>query len=53
LAAVIKKQRGIDVTLRKGSGGQFEVSLDGNLIFSKKALGRFPDPHEILSQIPT
>jgi hypothetical protein len=27
--------------------------LDGALIFSKKQLGRFPDPQEILSQIPT
>jgi hypothetical protein len=28
------------------------VVLDGKLIFSKKALGRFPEPNEILEQIP-
>jgi predicted Rdx family selenoprotein len=28
------------------------VMLDGKLIFSKKQLGRFPEPQEILSQIP-
>jgi len=38
--------------LTKGSGGQFEVTLDGNLIFSKKQLGRFPENAEILSKIP-
>jgi len=38
--------------LTKGSGGQFEVTLDGNLIFSKKQLGRFPETEEILSKIP-
>jgi len=29
------------------SGGVFEVSLDGELIFSKKALERFPEDGEI------
>jgi selT/selW/selH-like putative selenoprotein len=38
--------------LIKGRGGQFEVALDGRLIFSKKQLGRFPDTKEILEQIP-
>jgi len=52
LAADLKNARGIDTTLIKGSGGQFEVVLDDNLIFSKKALGRFPDTQEILEKIP-
>ena len=52
MAAEIKKARGIDATLVKGSGGQFEVVLDGNLIFSKKALGRFPEVSEILEKVP-
>jgi selenoprotein W-related protein len=38
--------------LVKGSGGQFEVALDGQLIFSKKQLGRFPEPQEILEKLP-
>ena len=52
MAADLKKARGIDAALIKGSGGQFEVALDGKLIFSKKALGRFPDTNEILEKIP-
>jgi predicted Rdx family selenoprotein len=28
------------------------VVLDGQLIFSKKQLGRFPEAEEILSKIP-
>ena len=50
--AEIKRQRNIETHLIKGSGGQFEVVLDGKLIFSKKQAGRFPDPQEILDQIP-
>ena len=29
--------------LIKGSGGVYEITADGELVFSKKALGRFPD----------
>jgi len=39
--------------LIKGSGGQFEVMLDGNLIYSKKKMGRFPEVSEILDKIPS
>ena len=52
MAAEIKKARGLEAVLHKGSGGQFEVVLDGNLIFSKKQVGRFPETVEILDQIP-
>jgi selT/selW/selH-like putative selenoprotein len=52
LAAEIKQARGIETRLVKGSGGQFEVSLDGQPIFSKKAQGRFPETAEILQHIP-
>jgi selenoprotein W-related protein len=30
-----------------GSGGVFEVEVDGKLVFSKKKTGRFPDYDEI------
>jgi len=33
--------------LVKGSGGAFEVSLDGRKLFSKHDLGRFPAYQEI------
>jgi len=52
LAADIKQARGLDATLIKGSGGQFEVKLDGELIFSKKKEHRFPEKDEILERIP-
>ncbi len=42
----------MQATLIKGSGGQFEVELDGKLIFSKKQLGRFPETSEILEKMP-
>lgn len=38
-------------TLKKGRGGVFEVTVDGRLVFSKKAVGRFPEHREILDQL--
>ena len=32
------------------SGGRFEVSVDGQLVFSKAALGRHAEPHEWISE---
>lgn len=34
-----------------GATSQFDVLADGQLIFSKQAEGRFPEPDEILSQL--
>jgi selT/selW/selH-like putative selenoprotein len=28
-------------------GGTFDVRLDGALVFSKKSVGRFPEPGEV------
>ena len=39
------------LTLIPSDGGRFEVSLDGKLIFSKLATGRFPENKEVLDQI--
>jgi selT/selW/selH-like putative selenoprotein len=39
----------IDVSLRTGSKGRFEVMLDDRLIFSKVKLHRFPNAGEILA----
>ena len=36
-----------DVSLISSGGGVFEISLDDNLIFSKKSLNRFPKDGEI------
>jgi selenoprotein W-related protein len=42
----------VEVRLVPSSGGVFEVSVDGNLVFSKKALRRHPQPGEIMKLIP-
>ena len=39
------------VTLRKGDGGVFEVSVDETLRFSKKEMGRFPSDAEIVAAL--
>ena len=33
--------------LLPGGGGEYEVTVDGELVFSKKAVGRHPDVDEI------
>jgi len=38
----------VDVSLRSGTKGRFEVTLDDQLIFSKVKLRRFPHAGEIL-----
>jgi selenoprotein W-related protein len=38
---------GAEVELVKSGGGVFEVTVDDRLVFSKKALGRFPEPGEL------
>jgi selenoprotein W-related protein len=42
---------GVEVTLVPSSGGVFEVTVDGKLVFSKKALGRHAAPGEALELI--
>ena len=36
-----------NISLISSGGGVFEISLNGDLIFSKKALNRFPESGEI------
>lgn len=43
----IEKQFGVKAELIKGMGGVFEVSVNDNLLYSKKELGRFPDKNEV------
>jgi selT/selW/selH-like putative selenoprotein len=37
--------------LIKGSGGIFDVVVDGDLIFSKKQVRRFPENSEIVAAL--
>ena len=51
MAAEIKKQTGIDSELVRGSGGIFDVTVDGKRIFSKHDEGNFPSEKEIVEKI--
>ncbi|PCJ55859.1 MAG: hypothetical protein COA70_01925 [Planctomycetota bacterium] len=52
MAAELKKNFEVDVTLIPGSGGIFDVHLDGALVFSKLGDdGHFPEPGEVTSVI--
>jgi len=39
------------LTIVPSGGGRFEVTVDGNLIYSKLATGRFPEVNEIKKAI--
>jgi selT/selW/selH-like putative selenoprotein len=47
LAASIEKEFGVEAELIRGRSGVFDVRLDGELIFSKHHLNRFPEPGEV------
>ena len=47
----LKKEFEADLELIASSGGVYEIVVDGKKIFSKKALGRFPDDGEIVKLI--
>jgi selenoprotein W-related protein len=51
LAAAIQRAHGIEPELIEGSGGVFDVTVDGKLIYSKFQTGRFPEDDEILQQL--
>ena len=42
---------GVETKLISSGGGVYEIILDGELIFSKKTLGRFPDDGEVAALI--
>ncbi len=47
LAAELKESVSATVELIESSGGKFEVVVDGDLVFSKKELNRFPALGEV------
>jgi selenoprotein W-related protein len=49
LADVVEKEIGVRPKLIEGGGGVFEVTVDGDLVFSKKKLGRFPEDDEVIA----
>jgi selT/selW/selH-like putative selenoprotein len=38
---------GAEIAYERSGGGVFEITVNGDLKFSKKALGRFPTDEEI------
>ena len=47
----MKDEFGVEAELIKGDKGIFDVKVDGELIFSKHDVGRFPENEEVSSLI--
>jgi selT/selW/selH-like putative selenoprotein len=47
LAAELKNEFGVQARLIRGGGGIYDVTVDGEVVFSKFRAGRFPDPGEV------
>ncbi|MCK5375651.1 MAG: Rdx family protein [Acidobacteria bacterium] len=47
MAAELERELGARARLIEGKDGVFEVEVDGELVFSKRRLGRFPDQGEV------
>jgi hypothetical protein len=46
--AEIEAETDTDASMTPGAKSQFDVLADGEVIFSKQSLGRFPDDGEIV-----
>jgi len=46
---LFEQKYGAEVELVPGVGGVFEITVDGQLKFSKKQTGRFPTDEEIIA----
>jgi len=49
VAAELKQAFGAQAKLVEGSGGVFDVTVDGRLVYSKDKTGRFPDEGEVVA----
>ena len=43
----LEKMGAADIELRTGKSGQFDVTVDGNLKYTRSKTGRFPTDDEI------
>ena len=48
----LQKQGGTDIELRPGKSGQFDVTVDGALKYTRANTGRFPTDAEIDDLLP-
>ena len=46
----MKEELQVEAELLKGSGGIFEVAVDGKVV-SKKSLGGFPSEHDVVDAV--
>jgi selT/selW/selH-like putative selenoprotein len=51
LAAKLKQALDVDAELRRGSGGIFDVIVDGTLVYSKFKTHTFPDEATLVQEI--
>jgi selT/selW/selH-like putative selenoprotein len=51
LAQELHKDIGVKAELVPGKNGVFDVIVDGNTVFSKSKIGRFPNPGEVARKI--
>jgi selT/selW/selH-like putative selenoprotein len=51
VAEIKKAHPAAEATLTPGSGGIFDVVIDGKTVFSKHQTGRFPTAQEVLGAI--
>lgn len=51
MADELREAFGVESELIAGKGGIFEVIADGNMVFAKRKLGRFPKEGEVVAII--
>lgn len=51
MAAELKQAFGVEAELVRGSGGIFDVVVDGKKVFDKHKAGRFPEPGEVVKAL--
>ena len=51
MAAQLEDKLGVEARLTAGSGGEFEVVVNGELVYSKRATGEFPEEQPLLETI--
>jgi selT/selW/selH-like putative selenoprotein len=51
LEAELRKEFGAETELIAGDGGVFDVTVDGKTIFSRAAMGRYPEDGEVAKLI--
>lgn len=51
MAAELQRKFGIQAEMVRGRGGVFDVTMDNEIIYSKKQSGRFPMPGEVEEKV--